>query len=182
MNVKELYDHIVKHMTPEQALMKLLEGQVMSYDKLKFKKGKSIHPIHLITMAAMELDWGIIIPMDDDANVEGIVVGTEKYLDSIEFKEDKDLTNFSEEEIVKKINVVYEKINNEICQTMPLNDSILRKAIKYRISKEMGKGFDVICDETNNPPEVVDENKLMVRVCRYDQYGELKYVDLMFGT
>jgi len=86
MNVKELYDHITKHMTPEQALMKLLEGQVRTYDKLKFDDGESIHPIHLITMAAMELEWGLILPMDDEDNVEGLVIGTEKYLDSIEFK------------------------------------------------------------------------------------------------
>jgi len=40
MNVKEFYDHITKHMTAEEALLKLLEGHVKTYDKLVFNEGE----------------------------------------------------------------------------------------------------------------------------------------------
>jgi len=35
----------------------------------------------------------------------------------------------------------------------------------------------IICDETNNTPEVVDQNILLVRL----EYGDGKYIDLPFG-
>ena len=84
MNVKEFYDYITKHMTAEQALMKLLEGQVMEYEKLKFSQEEyAIHPLLLIAMAAQDMGWNIAIPEpkdDPDADVIGIMCGTEEYM------------------------------------------------------------------------------------------------------
>ena len=51
MNVKELYNHITSQMTAEEALMKLLESHVMSYEHLKFNEGEETHPMMIITMA-----------------------------------------------------------------------------------------------------------------------------------
>ena len=83
MNVKELYDHITTHMTAEQALLNLLEGHVLTYDKLKFNEGEEIHPVMLISMAAMEMNWEIAIPNDDDEDIQGMVVGTQEYIDDV---------------------------------------------------------------------------------------------------
>ena len=83
MNVKELYDHLLLHMTAEQALLKLLEGQVLNYEKLKFDEGEEVHPIFIISMAAMDMGWGMAIPNEDDEEIQGMAVGTEEYLDNI---------------------------------------------------------------------------------------------------
>jgi len=79
MKVSELKEHILKHMTAEEALTKLLEGQVASYEKLKFDKGKEVHPILIISMAAMDLGWIMAIEKDHE-NIRGISVGTEDYM------------------------------------------------------------------------------------------------------
>jgi len=83
MNVKELYDHLLLHMTAEQALLKLLEGQVLNYEKLKFDEGEEVHPIFIISMAAIDMGWGIAIPNEDDEEIQGMMVGTQEYLDDI---------------------------------------------------------------------------------------------------
>lgn len=80
MKVKELYDHITAHMTPEQALMKFLEGGLIQYNKLKFdSQEKAVHPLLIISMAAMDLGWQMAIRSDQD-EVQGISVGTEDFM------------------------------------------------------------------------------------------------------
>lgn len=86
MNVKELYDYITKHMTSEQALMKLLEGSIIEYEKLKFDdKQKAVHPLIIISMAAADLGWDMVIENEEVSGdvIRGIVVGTEDYLKTI---------------------------------------------------------------------------------------------------
>ena len=85
MNAKEFRDYMLTHMTAEEALLKLLEGPLIAYEKLKFDKGEEVHPIMVITMAAMDLGWNLAIPDDEDGDTEiiGMVVGTEEYLDGI---------------------------------------------------------------------------------------------------
>jgi len=85
MNVKEFYDHITKHLTPEEALMKLLEGHVLTYEKLKFDKGEEIHPLMVASMAAMDMGWDIAIPKgkSKDDEVQGMMIGTQEYLEEM---------------------------------------------------------------------------------------------------
>ncbi len=88
MNAFELYKHITAHMTAEEALMKLLEGHIITYEKLKFNEGEEIHPMILISMAAMDMGWSMAIPTGDnceesDNEVTGMIVGTNEYIDSI---------------------------------------------------------------------------------------------------
>jgi hypothetical protein len=84
MTVPELYDYITKHMTPEQALLKLLEGHVIEYEKLKFSQEETaIHPLILITMAAHDMGWNIMIQGGDDDEINGISVGTDEYIDKL---------------------------------------------------------------------------------------------------
>ena len=92
MTPQELYDHIVKHMTPEQALIKLLEGSIIAYEKLKFdSQHEAVHPVIVMSMAALDMGWDLAIEKTDDdgkADMRGMVVGTPEYIDSI-FKRDK---------------------------------------------------------------------------------------------
>jgi len=84
MNVKEFYDHITSHMTPEEALMKLLEGHVKTYEHLKFNEGDELHPLMVASMAALDMGWQIAIPDGgDDDELQGIMMGTPEYLNGI---------------------------------------------------------------------------------------------------
>jgi hypothetical protein len=91
MNVKECYDFIIKQISPEQALMKYLEGTIIEYEKLKFSgEEKKIHPLMLISMAAYEMNWQLAIHSDKDDNVDGLVIGTEEYTNMILKKDNKE--------------------------------------------------------------------------------------------
>jgi hypothetical protein len=86
ITVNEFYDHITKHMTPEEALKKLLVGPLMSYEKLKFNsKQEAVQPELIIAMAGMDLGWQIAIRHSNDpkAPLQGITVGTPEYMDKM---------------------------------------------------------------------------------------------------
>ncbi len=83
LTVKEFYDYVTKFMTPEEALMKLLKGSLMQYEKLKFdSKEQSVHPVLIISMAAMDMGWQIATEKRD-GDIRGIAVGTEEYMKTI---------------------------------------------------------------------------------------------------
>lgn len=79
MTVDELYDHITSHMTPENALRKSLSSSLLSYEKLRFDKGEEVHPILIINMAALDLNWQIALE-SNKKNIEGLTIGTEEYM------------------------------------------------------------------------------------------------------
>jgi hypothetical protein len=87
MNAKEFYDHILKHMTAEQALMKMLERTVVEYNILKFsEEGEEIHPEILIAMACFDRGWDIAIldpKSESDDEFQGMILGTREYIDDI---------------------------------------------------------------------------------------------------
>lgn len=86
MTVDEFYKYIVKHMTPEEALRKLLVGGIMKYEQLKFPEDGTnpVHPEFIIAMAALDLGWDIAIEKEKegetDSEVRGICVGTRDYM------------------------------------------------------------------------------------------------------
>jgi len=81
ISLDELYDHITKLMTPEQALKKFLEGGIIKYENLKFNEDDTpIHPVFIISMAAMDLGWQFGVEQGKE-DVEGVIVGTEEYMD-----------------------------------------------------------------------------------------------------
>lgn len=81
MTPKELMDYILTQMTAEQALLKLLESGLLQYDKLKFEEGKEVHPLIIISMAAMDLGWHFVLEKGDKhEQVRGLSVGTDEYM------------------------------------------------------------------------------------------------------
>ena len=81
MTAKEFYDHITAHMSAEEALMKLIEGHLRTYESLKFVENEEIHPIMVASMAALDMGWGMAIPDGkDDEEVQGMMIGTEEYI------------------------------------------------------------------------------------------------------
>lgn len=82
MNLQEFYDHIISHLTPEEALKKMLEASLIHHEKLKFNEGEEIHPVILISMAALDMGWQIAIEKDEE-DIRGISVGTVEYMDKL---------------------------------------------------------------------------------------------------
>jgi len=82
MTLDELYDYITSQLTPEETLKKMLESSLINYKELKFKKGKEIHPLILISLASLEMGWGIAIEKDKEL-VRGISVGTKEYMEKL---------------------------------------------------------------------------------------------------
>jgi len=78
--VEELYKYITSKMKPEDALMKLLESASIQYEKLKFDKDSPVHPVIIVSMAACDMGWNLVIEKDKE-EVEGIMIGTKDYIE-----------------------------------------------------------------------------------------------------
>lgn len=86
MTVDELYNHITSVMSPEEALKKLLAYQIEQYDALKNMKdpGDVVNPVYIIACASLDLGWQLAVEDGDpDAQIRGLVVGTEEYLNEL---------------------------------------------------------------------------------------------------
>lgn len=86
IKLTDLVQHILKHMTAEEALMKLLATQVSHYEKLKLEKQpednpETISPYFILVNAALDLGWDIMIEDEKKSTtIRGIAVGTREYL------------------------------------------------------------------------------------------------------
>src|SRR5688572_18461616 len=97
MTALELRDYILTQVPAEDALLRLLEGSLIEYEKLKFsEQGNAIHPVILISMAAMDMGWQFAVEKGNKT-VRGLVVGTEEYMNKI-FKHEQDKTEESKME------------------------------------------------------------------------------------
>lgn len=90
ITVGALKEHILKFMTADEALEKLLASTILKYEKLKFQnKEDAVHPEIIIALAAMDLGWMIAVEKSDKhPNVRGLIVGTEEYFE--DYKKEKD--------------------------------------------------------------------------------------------
>lgn len=85
MTVLEFRDYILTHMSAEDALLKLLEGPMKQYDKLKFDKGQEVHPLLIMANAALDMGWYFIIEKNHE-DVRGLLTGTEDYINEWQTK------------------------------------------------------------------------------------------------
>lgn len=87
--------------------------------------------------------------------------------------------------MVSKINDVYERINSDILSTNPfgvINTRGFRNKIKNMLIDELDD-CEIVCDETNNPPDVIDNNCLVAKVLwRKQNQLKYEYVNLVFGV
>ena len=64
---------------------------------------------------------------------------------------------------------------------MPLNNNVTRQRIAVTLESKL-QNCNVICDETNNTPELIDACVCIARVSWINKAMEISYVDLIFGT
>lgn len=82
MTVQQLYDHVTKFLTPEEALKRMLAFTLSDYQQLRAMQGQAGQPEGIIAAAALELGWNIAVEGDRE-QLRGLSVGTDEYLDSI---------------------------------------------------------------------------------------------------
>ncbi len=90
MNAKEFKEYILKHMTADEALEKLLATTIQQFDNLKAninvegQNHESASPYLIIMNAAMDLGWDIAIEAPGVSPVvRGIIVGTPEYMNVV---------------------------------------------------------------------------------------------------
>lgn len=95
MKAKDLRDYILRHMSAEDALLRLLQLQCENYSKMKLgqpislEKGQGINPLMIICCAAMDLGWDMVIEDQSiSENIRGISCGTDDYIKSNLVKKD----------------------------------------------------------------------------------------------
>ena len=83
--------------------------------------------------------------------------------------------------MIEKIIKVYKSVNNKLNKTTPLNNGETRNNIAVSLESKL-EHCNIICDETNNTPELIDGCICIARVQWINKAMEFTYVDLIFGT
>lgn len=83
--------------------------------------------------------------------------------------------------MIKDVIKAYEALNTELLIDMSINDKVTRKRIKTYLVKEL-ENCEIICDESNNASDIIEECICVARVIWYGNGMEIIYIDLIFGS
>jgi hypothetical protein len=84
MTFQQLKDFILSKITIEVAFDRLLESGLINYRKLRFDKGEEVHPLLVMSMAAMEMGWDFVVENREGKDeVRGLITGTQEYIDDL---------------------------------------------------------------------------------------------------
>lgn len=81
--------------------------------------------------------------------------------------------------VLKQIEIAYNMVSQVINHELNDKDNretvtkLLEVILRYKVDK-------IFCDETNNPPNIIDSNILIARIY-WKNDGKVKYIDLTFG-
>jgi hypothetical protein len=81
----------------------------------------------------------------------------------------------------EKIIETYNKINVKYLKETIYNIPKERFMLKSELMYELGSGFSVICDNSNNPQDIVIQNIIVATVI-YSENGSNQSMNLLFGT
>ena len=82
--------------------------------------------------------------------------------------------------MIALIDNAYFNINTVVRNMYNINHGETEKWIKEMLIKEIGEKIDVICDDSNNPPSVIDYNVLVACVY-YKLNNTVIEKELIFG-
>jgi len=84
--------------------------------------------------------------------------------------------------MIEKVIKLYKTLNNKLIKKGDvINNNKTRNRITINLESKL-QNCNVICDETNNTKELVDDCMCIARVQWINKAMELSYVDLIFGT
>ena len=83
---------------------------------------------------------------------------------------------------LEKIERVYNEVKGILSQEETFNDKITRSRLSILLKEKLGESSSIICDESNNYPEILANGSLMARIMwNLKSDGSFSYIDLDFG-
>lgn len=83
--------------------------------------------------------------------------------------------------MIEKIVKTYKKINKSLMKKKALNNKETRDYVAARLENDL-QNCNIFCDETNNPPDIINKCICIARVSWLNHNRNLNYVDLIFGS
>ena len=87
MTALELRDYILKHMSAEEALLKLLQTSVEQYDRLKLsqpimkEEDGTVNPLFILTAAVIDMGWDIMVEGKEGEKIKGLIIGEPTFVE-----------------------------------------------------------------------------------------------------
>lgn len=96
----------------------------------------------------------------------------------------KSIEEVKELQFIERIKESYEFVNTVLCNTMAINTEETRRYVIDTLQKRLEFDAVVICNEENNPPEIIDKCLLIAKVLWNPHDGKMgqKYVEMIFGN
>lgn len=83
--------------------------------------------------------------------------------------------------MIEKVIKVYKALNSKLIKAAVINNQETRNRVAVNLENKL-QNCDIICDETNNMPMLIDGCMCIARVQWINKGMEISYVDLIFGT
>lgn len=83
--------------------------------------------------------------------------------------------------MIEKIIKTYKALNNKLVKKNAVNNKETRYNVAVNLETKL-QNCNIICDETNNSPDIIDACICMARVQWINKGMEFTYVDLIFGS
>lgn len=83
--------------------------------------------------------------------------------------------------MIEKVIKTYKALNNKLVKETAINNKKTRNRVAVQLETKL-QNCNIICDETNNSPMLIDGCMCIVRVQWINKGMEFTYVDLIFGT
>lgn len=94
----------------------------------------------------------------------------------------KSIEEVQDMQYVQRLEESYKFINAVLLGTKPMNTQETRQWVTKTLEGRLKKyGVVAQCSETNNLPEIIDQNLLIAKVMRNNNMGGTKFIDLIFG-
>lgn len=96
----------------------------------------------------------------------------------------KTIEEVKELQFIERIKESYEFVNTVLCNTMAINTEETRRYVIDTLQKRLEFDAVVICNEENNPPEIIDKCLLIAKLLWNSNDGQMgqKYIEIIFGN
>lgn len=83
--------------------------------------------------------------------------------------------------MINNVIKVYKVLNNKLVAEKAINNKLTRNKTVIHLETKL-QDYNIICDETNNSPDIIDACICTARVQWLNKNSGFSYVDLIFGT
>lgn len=83
--------------------------------------------------------------------------------------------------MIEKVIKIYKTLNNKLVKKYAVNNKLTRNSVAVNLETKL-QNCNIICDETNNNPNIINGCICVARVQWINKGMEITYVDLIFGS